>query len=91
MLHSVKKQAYKLKLPGTWRVHDVFYVSLLEQDTTKKEQINKFAEVLEFEFEPGDDKEYKVEAIQDSTVYTKEVDGHLLELYYLVAWKGYLK
>ena len=36
-------------------------------------------------FEPGDDKEYKVEAIQDSAVYAKETDGHLPGLYYLVA------
>ena len=44
------------------------------------------------EFEPGDnDKKYKVEAIQDSAVYAKEADGHLLRLYYLIAWKGYLE
>ena len=30
-----------------------------------------------------------MEAIQDSTVYAKKADGHLPELYYLVAWKGY--
>ena len=41
------------------------------------------------EFEPGDDKEYEVEAIRDSAVYAKEADGHLPGLYYLVAWKGY--
>ena len=51
--------------------------------------MNKFAEVPEFEFEPGDDKEYELEAIQDSAVYVKEADGHLLGLYYLVAWKSY--
>ena len=49
--------------------------------------MNKFAEVPEFE--PGDDKEYEVEAIRDSTVYAKETDRHLPGLYYLVAWKGY--
>ena len=38
-------------------------------------------------FELGDDKEYEVEAIKDSTVYAKETDGHLPGLYYLVAWK----
>ena len=38
------------------------------------------------EFEPGDDdKEDKVEGIQDSVVYAKEADGHLPGLYYLVA------
>ena len=55
-------------------------MSLLEHDTTRK--------VWEFsvlEFEPGNDKEYIMQAIQDSAVYAKEIDGHLLGLYYLVA------
>ena len=30
VLHSVGKQAYILKLPRNWRIHDVFYMSLLE-------------------------------------------------------------
>ena len=59
-------------------------MSLLEQDTTRKGW--KFSVP---EFEPGDDKEYQVVVIQDSAVYAKEADGHLPELYYLVAWKGY--
>ena len=41
------------------------------------------------EFKPGDNKEYKVKAIRDSTVYAKEADRHLPGLYYLVVWKGY--
>ena len=40
VLHPVDKQAYKLELPKKWRIHDVFYVSLLEQDITKKGQVN---------------------------------------------------
>ena len=44
--------------------------------------MNKFLPVPEFEI--SNDKKYKVEAIRDSAVYTKEVDGHLLGLYYLV-------
>ena len=36
VLHPVGKQAYKLELPKKWRIHDVFHVSLLEQDTTRK-------------------------------------------------------
>ena len=39
--------------------------------------------------EPGDNKEYEVEAIRGSAVYAKEADEHLPGLYYLVAWKGY--
>ena len=61
-------------------------MSLLEQDTTRK---GREFSVPEFELEPGDDKEYEVEAIRDSTVYAKEADGYLQGLYYLVAWKGY--
>ena len=34
---------------------------------------------------------YKVKAIQDSAVYSKESKlGYLPEFYYLVSWKGYL-
>ena len=55
VLHSFEKQVYKLKLPKNWRIYDVFYVSLLEQDTTRKWWMNKF---LMPEFEPGDKKEY---------------------------------
>ena len=36
------------------------------------------------EFEPGNDKEYKVEAIWNSAVYAKEIDRYLPELYYLI-------
>ena len=59
---------------------------MLEQDT-----IRKGREFLIPEFEPGDDKKYEVETIQDGVVHVKETDKHLLRLYYLVAWKGYLE
>ena len=36
VLHPVKKQAYKLELSKKWRIHNVFYMSLLEQDITTK-------------------------------------------------------
>ena len=51
-------------------------------------RINKFV-ILKFEF--GNDKKYRVEAIQDNAVYAKKIDGHLLGLYYLIAWKSYLE
>ena len=43
------------------------------------------------EFDKGDDKKYKVEAIRNSAVYIKKADRHLLRLYYLVPWKDYLE
>lgn len=62
---------------------------LLKQDNTKKKQMNKLLSMLEFE--TSDNKKYEIEAIWDSAIYTKETDRHLLGLYYLVAWKGYLE
>ena len=87
VLHPVGKQAYKLELPKKWRIHDVFHVSLLEQDTTKKGRVNDTK--LNFEFEAGDDKEYEVDGIRDSAVYARESAEQLPGLYYLVSWKGY--
>ena len=82
VLQPVGKQAYKLKLLKKWRTHDVFYVSLLEQDTTRKGWVNK---TTELDFKAGDDKEYEVERIRDSAMYAIELEaGHLPELYYLV-------
>ena len=92
VLHPVGKQAYKLELPRKWKIYDVFHVSLLEQDTTRKKRVNE--EVRQMKFNAGDDngKEYEVEAIRDSAVYARETEsGHLPGLYYLVPWKGYPK
>ena len=90
VLHPVGKQAYKLELPRKWKIHDVFHVSLLEQDTTRKGRVDK--EVRQIEFDAGDNEEYKVEAIWDSAVYARESEsGHLPGLYYLISWKGYLE
>ena len=88
VLHPVGKQAYKLELPKKWKIHNVFHVSLLEQNTTKKGRVEKVPEL-----DAGDNsKEYKVEAIWDNAVYAMESEsGHLSGLYYLVAWKDYLK
>ena len=85
VLHSVRKQAYKLKLSKKWKIHDVFHISLLEQDTTRKGRVDK--EVKQMEFNAGNDgEEYKVEAIWDSMVYARESEsGHLPGLYYLVS------
>ena len=86
LLHPVGKQAYKLELPKKCRIHNVFHMSLLEQDITRKERVKKVPEL-----DAGDkSKEYKVEAIWNSAVYAIESEsGHLPGPYYLLALKGY--
>ena len=85
VLHLVGKQAYKLELPKRWRIHDIFHLSLLEQNTTKKGQVDKKTLQLEFKND-GEGKEYEVEPIRNSAVYAKESEsGQLLGLYYLIS------
>ncbi len=58
-------------------------MSLLEQDITRKGRVDETTSRLEFESD-GDGEEYEVEAIRDSTVYARVLEGHLQGLYYLV-------
>ena len=83
MLHLISKQVYKFELQRKWRVHNVFHVSPLEKDTTRKGPVSK--KVLELDASNEDSKEYKIEAIWDSAVYANKLEsGHLQDLYYLV-------
>ena len=81
VLYLVGKQTYKLQLLKKWRIHDVFHVSLLEQNSTRKEQDDNASELNASD----NSREYKLEAIRDSAVYTRMLkSGHLPGLYYLV-------
>lgn len=56
---------------------------LLEQNTTRKELVDK--NVIRIEFEAGNSKKYKVKVLWKNMVYyVKELKGNLLTLYYLV-------
>ena len=62
---------------------------LLEQENTRKEKIKN---VPKLDAGKEDIKEYKVEAILNSTVYAYKLkSGHLPGFYYLVTWKNYPK
>ena len=41
VFYIVEKQIYKLELSTKWKIYNVFYSSLLEQDTTRKKQVDK--------------------------------------------------
>ena len=77
--HPRKKQVYKFKLPKKWKIHDVFHMLLLEQDTIRKKRVKK---VLELDVGNEGSKECKVEAIWDSAVYARESEDYWLRLYY---------
>ena len=83
LLHLIGKQAYKLELAKWWRIHDIFQMLLLEQNTTRKGWVDE--KITELKFKAGNSKEYKVEVIRNSAVYANKVEGYLLGLYYLVA------
>ena len=63
-------------------------MSLFEQDNTRKKQVD---ENNATKLDASNSKEYKVEIIWDSAVYTKESEGYLPGFYYLLSWKGYLE
>lgn len=79
------KNAYKLDLPPSYRIHDVFHVSLLERDPTQGES------PLDVGVDEDNTREYMVEAIRDSRVFKPGEFGnpdHPGGLFYLVHWKG---
>ncbi len=67
---------------------NIFNMSLLEQDSTKKRWVE-----IAIELDKSNSKEYKIEKIHDSEIYVKELNTgyHLLGLHYLVSWKDYSK
>lgn len=62
---------------------------LLEQDNTRKEQVDK--NTTRLEFDQGNKKKYNIEEIHDSVIYVKELEDHLPKLYYLILWKKFYK
>lgn len=88
VLCPVSKQAYKLKLPKKWKIHNVFHMLLLEKGTNKKGRVDENVTELN---NGNKGKKFKIETICDSAVHAKESAGHLPKLYYLVFEKSYLK
>ena len=76
----VGKQAYRLSLPTTYRIHNVFHVSYLEP--YQRRRGDGSAPVLQPPELIDDTEEYEVEEIQDK----KKTKG---EVWYKVKWKGW--
>ena len=74
------------------KIHNVFHISLLEQDTTRKKRVDKALPEpeKELEFEAGDNKEYEIKAIINSAVYSQRTNSDQMPgLNYFVSWKCY--
>lgn len=84
VFHSVSKHTYKLKLFTKMQIPNVFYISLLKQNLIKEMRVNKLLD-LQLELGVRENKEYKVEIINDSFVYIKAAKDQLSGLYYLVS------
>jgi hypothetical protein len=82
ILEPCGKQAYRLKLPSTWQIHDVINVSRLEKwrsDSHPYERLVIIPDEVEFE----NRQEYEVECVLD---YEKDAEG---VLHYKVKWAGF--
>src|SRR5712672_1279947 len=79
---KISPVAYKLQIPATWQIHDVFHASLL---TPYKETVEHGKNFLE---PPPDiiegEEEWEVEQILGKRIF-----GRSKKLQYLVRWKGY--
>ena len=66
---------------------------MLKQDITRREQVIKalLEPEKDLEFEARSYKEYEVEVIINSTVYSQQANNQISSLYYLILWKNYLK
>lgn len=71
--------AYRLKLPDTMKIHNVFYIGLLSK--AKKDPTRHFEEPPPVVTQQGEE-EYEVESIVDSKHLKKGWQ-------YRVRWKGY--
>ncbi|KAA6412922.1 MAG: gag polymerase env [Lasallia pustulata] len=75
-------QAYRLTLPSTYQIHDVFHVSYLEP--YNRRQGDGSTPTLQPPELMDDGEEYEVEEILDKTKHRKEI-------WYKVKWKEWLK
>jgi transposase InsO family protein len=83
VISQLSDVVYRLKLPKTLRIHDVFHVSLLErycEDTIVGRRHTIPPPIVT----PDGDLEYEVQQILDSRFF-----GRWKKLQYLVSWVGY--
>ena len=82
VIEEISPVVYKLRLPKSWRIHDVFHASLLmPQVTTPEYRIPKESPLPEL---VDGESEFKVE-----NILQHKFVGRKKEVRYLVQWRGY--
>jgi Chromo (CHRromatin Organisation MOdifier) domain len=79
---KISPVAYKLHLPETWQIHDVFHASLLTPFMETEEHRRNFVE-------PPPDKIEGKEEWEVEQILGKRHHGQGRKLQYLIRWKGY--
>ena len=82
ILEPCGMQAYRLKLPSTWRIHDIINVSRLEKWRSDKHPYEGPV-IIPDEVEFENRQEYEVECVLN---HEKDAEG---VLYYRVKWAGF--
>ena len=81
-MEKIGARAFTLKLPDSWRIHDVFHISLLKRWRTAL--YRKEEDEVQIELEVTDEPHYKVEKI----LRWQKVKG-IGRREYLILWTGY--
>jgi len=81
VLEPVGLQAYRLQLPATWKIHDVFHISLLEK-YHRREDSEDIQEPLPLAELVDGQEEWEIEEILDK----KRRSG---KIWYYIKWNGY--
>ncbi|SNX87991.1 related to Gag-pol polyprotein [Melanopsichium pennsylvanicum] len=80
VIERIGRRAYRIQLPSSVRVHNVFHVSMLER--TKDSKLEGRSTIQPYPTLHDEDLEFEVEAIVDIRRRQGQVE-------YLVQWKGY--
>ena len=84
----IGNQAYRLKLPDSWRIHDVFHVSLLKRWVERSYRSVGDQPQPELETDIDNPEEYEVERILRKRKVLHK-NGRHSHMEYLVLWQGY--
>ncbi len=86
IIERIGKVGYRLDLPASFQIHNVFHISLLRDHKPRVGEESFEPQPLKLVINP-EVREYKIEAILASPIETNPLN--LLVLKYKIAWKGY--